>query len=315
MTRVKRRRPTGEFAGLLRRHMTVISGRAARASGRTHALRTCLASGSVVAVLPNIYAAKGVEHHPKVRLAAASTWSEPDGAITGLAAAFVWQLVDTAPGRITVAFPKPRHRGRTDWLRTRRLTEEVQLLNVNGKRVVDVENALIQSWNELDPKGGVAIIVDAVRCERTSAAHLRRIANGRVRISRKTDLMALLALVEDGITSYLEHVARTTVFTDVRFPDLHWQRPTTAERRDRYIDIFDHEAQLGIELDSAKYHGSDGARRADLRRGNELSTVGMHLLHFTFEDITERPEWCIEIYLKTRAVRIRQLRGSSGDLA
>lgn len=294
--------------------MTVISSDAARASGRFYALRKCLKEGSVVEVLPGIYAASSVQHHPKVRLAAASMWSQPDGALTGIAAAHVWGIVERAPSRVTVAMPRALHRRRPTWLRTRRLEESFDPIDVNGRRVVDPENAVIQAWNELGPVEGSAIVVEGVRCKRTTAARVSAVMRGRVKVRARRELEALLALLAHGVTSYLEYIARTRVFTDERFPGLVWQRPAEAERRERFIDIFDTEAQLGIELDSKKYHGDDRDRRADLVRANELSTIGVHLLHFTFEDIVERPEWCIEIYLKARAARLEQLGRASGHL-
>jgi hypothetical protein len=295
--------------------MTVITARAARASGRSYAVRTGLANGTLVEVLPSIYAARGVEWHSKVRLAAASAWSYPNGAISGLAAARVWGLVDTPPRRITVAFPKPLHRTRPEWLRTKRLTEDLQIVVVNGIRVVDIENTVVQAWNEAEASDRIAIVVDAIRFKRTTVARLRAIAVGRVRIRQRKRLLRLLELLAGGITSYLEYIARTTVFTAKRFPYLVWQRPAVASGRERSIDIYDPEAELGIELDSREFHGSDEARRADLERSNQLSMIGTHLLHFTFEDITRRPQWCVEVYEATRRTRLAQLRGPSGGFA
>ena len=281
----------------------ILTWDAAQTAGARHALRACIADGSVVRVLPEIYAAGVHARTPAVRLAAASAWSSP-GALTGVAAAHVWGVVDEAPEGVAVIMPPQIHRQRPNWLRILRTKAPQPIFTVGGLRVVDTHHAVVHAWNELPERARPGIVIAAVRRGTTTAAAMERASTNTPRVKERAKLHELLGFLEQGVTSYLEYVAKRAVFTEQRCPWLIWQVPILAGGRKRIVDIFDSEARIAIELDGREFHDGDALRRADLERDTALGSVGVQVLRFTYEDIVNRPRWCLAMYTAARAQRL-----------
>ena len=126
---------------------------------------------------------------------------------------------------------------------------------------------------------------------------------GRVR--RRRDLMALLDVLVGGVTSFLEHRAKTLVFPPAEFPELRWQVPISACGKARTLDIFDAATRTAIELDSHEFHDKVQDRLADMERDAELASIGIQTLHVDFQDVFSRPDWCRTMYRRIRAERLK----------
>jgi very-short-patch-repair endonuclease len=69
----------------------------------------------------------------------------------------------------------------------------------------------------------------------------------------------------------------------------------------RVRDFFWPKHRLVVEADSYGWHRSPGALNADRERDVELTLAGFRVLRFTYEQITQRPEWvtsCIAAALR-----------------
>lgn len=267
------------------------------------ALRTATYQGEVTRILPRVYVATSLVDDPLVRMRAVSAWVGHIGAVTGVAALVLWGFDARVPRRVTVQLPPRLHREAPEWVRVVRPNVSAQVFRVKDVRVVDVPVAVVQAWNERAGGDGVAVVVEAVKRGATRES-IAAVATQTPRVRARAELGALLELLDGGVTSYLEWIARSRVFTRTRFPHLTWQHALRCAGRMRYPDAFDAGAQIALEFDGAGTHSSDADRRRDLERDAELAGIGILTLRFTMEDLLYRPEWCVQRYLEARRARI-----------
>lgn len=268
------------------------------------ALQTCQARGLVVRLLPNTYVHARLAGDPIVRMRAASLWASPRGAVTGPAAGWVWGLVKKPPGTVTVQLPQNLHLKRPDWLKIIRPELAMDVLRVKSVRVVSRADAVVQIWCEARPSDRIGRVVDAVREGNLQSAALKEAATRRKRVPDRPGLYFLLSLLDGGVKSFLEYHARTVVFPDRDFPGLVRQKHVLAAGLDRYLDLYDPEAKLAIELDGDQTHSGELNRIRDITRDAELATIGIATIHFPYEALMNRPEWCRQIYLRARGARL-----------
>jgi len=289
-----------------------ISRRDAIETYGVHALRACVARKSVVRILPETYVHASVAADRLVRMRAASVWAAPRGALTGMAAAWAWGLLEVPPGRVTVQFPQPLHLQRPAWLRVIRPDLDTTVFGVRGLRVVHRDDALIQVWCEAGPSDRIGRIVDAVRLGNLRADDLRAAAQRRKRVKARGELDSVLGLLDGGVQSYLEFHARKYVFTDREFPELVRQHRVVAAGKTRALDAYAPDIALVLEFDGRATHSRESDRLSDIERDAELATLGMAVIRFTYADLMERPEWCKQVYRTARAARIAAITVAGG---
>ncbi len=268
-----------------------------------HALRASVADGSVVRILPGLYAHASTAGEPHTRVLAASMWASPHGAVTSEGALWFWGATGRAPDHFSVHMPVATRRTCPNWLGVVRTDVAPATWMVRGVRVVDVAHATVRAWCELRGEHAVAVVVESIGRRLASAHDVAQAAAEVPRVRARRDLIALLDLLDGGVTSYLEFRARAEVFPRRMFPELEWQVPVTARGRRRVLDAFAPAARLALEFDGAAFHAKETQRRADIERDAELATEGILVLRFTYEDITGRPDWCRAVYQKARAAR------------
>lgn len=275
-----------------------------------HALRASVTDGSVVRILPGLYAHASTAGDPRTRVLAASMWASPQGAVTSEGALWVWGAMGRAPDHFSVHMPVATRRTCPLWLRVVRTDVAPATLTVRGVRVVDVAHATVRAWCELRGERAVAVVVETIGRRLASARDVARAAGEVPRVRARLELAALLGLLDGGVTSYLEFRARAEVFPLRMFPELEWQVPVRARGRRRVLDAYAPASRLALEFDGAAFHAKDTQRRADIERDAELATEGILVLRFTYEDITGRPDWCRAVYQTARAARARETDAS-----
>jgi hypothetical protein len=272
------------------------------------ALRTALAAGTVVRALPGVYTAAGIADDPLVRARALVAWSAPHGFITGLAACHLWGVADEPPRRLTLHVPPSWHLAAPGWARLLRVeTTSPQLFRLRGVRVADVPDAVVQSWREARPDVGIATVIASVTRGKTTAVDLLDALARRKQMPRRGQLAELIGLVENTVTSYLEYIAWREVFPPRLFPELQWQVEVWPRGRKRVMDAFDPKAMIDLEFDGGSTHGGVEGFERDRERDADIRYAGIEPLHFTYRDLTERPEWCRQQYLALRESRLRTL--------
>lgn len=272
----------------------------------TSAVRCALRHGLVTQVLPGIYAETRCESDLRVRATAVTLWTGPTGLVTGLAAANLWRVVDEPPARITFQVPRAWHLRGPGWVRPLRIAAEMRPFRLGGVRLVSAPDAVVQSWREARPDVGAATVIAAVQRRVCTSSELVSALARRDRMPRRRLLEELVAVTGVEVTSYLEYVAWRDVFPPRLFPWLQWQVEMWPNRRKRVLDARDAAAKIDLEFDGGSTHGGVAGFERDRQRDADLRSIGYEPLHFTYRDLTERPEWCRRTYLELRAARLRR---------
>lgn len=277
----------------------------------SNAFRTGRARGHIVNVLPGIYAHS---HHAKTvqtRVVATGRWLRENEAVSGLSACYLHGLVPRKLAEIAVVLPSSHSPRTPAWMSTRRLAAPIPIINVRGTPVAPLPHSLIHAWWDAGPREVTGLIIDAIRENLTSGSEILEALALFPRVKRRKKLLRLLEQLRDGIDSYLEHLADTTVLNTPDLRRLARQVRFVVAGKVYRVDAFDEETRTATEFDSRKYHNDDAARRRDIERDAALATIGIQTLRFTFEDVQDRPEWCRSVIQSTIAARRAVLLGRS----
>lgn len=255
-------------------------------------------------LLPGTYVGATWAADVHARLSAVSSWGSEHVAVTGLAGAHIYKWFSLPPNRIEIVCPREMRVPAPFWLAPRRPRYPAHAQYVGGVRVAARAEVIVRCWESLPASRATSFVIDALRDPKidtnTVMAHVASLA----RVKRRQELLALLTLVETGVESYLEYVAATEVFVGPDFKQFTRQVDYRVNGTRYRIDMLHEAANVAVEVDGAKFHSSDWARRRDIERDAVLASVGILTLRFTFEDITQRPQWCRNRVLDTVRSRL-----------
>lgn len=284
--------------------------RALAAEFGASAVKTARALGLIALVLHGIYARAGTESELRVRAQAVTLWVAPHGTVTGLAAAYLWGLIEREPRRITVQVPREWSLTCPAWVRPLRIGTMGRRYRLGGIALAPLADAVVQGWREAPKDVGASTVIGAIASNQTSAQEVLEAVARRKQLPRRGELVELVGLVGNTVTSYLEYVAWKQVFPPRLFPELQWQVEKWPNGHRRVMDAFDAEAMIDLEFDGGGTHGGVDGFERDRARDADMRAAGIEPLHFTYRDLTERPEWCRQQYLALRAARLQtQSRG------
>lgn len=259
---------------------------------------------TLVCLLPGVYVASELARERRTMIEAVSLWVSPHAAVGGAAAAHALGMTKRHFAKVTVsASHEFRRVAPPPWVRLRRSTVIVAQRWVHRTRVVAPADAVIQGWEDFSRSQRTGFVLDAIRDAHVSSDELKERTAAYPRIKGRRGLERLLELASGGITSYLEHRARTKVLTGQEFHGLEWQAPLQCNGRQYVADALHRRAGVVIEFDGAAHHAGDAARRSDIERDAHMASAGFQTLRFTYQDIVDRPAWCQQI--AAQAIRAR----------
>ena len=174
--------------------------------------RTAREAGLIEDVMPGTYCRAGLAEDFMVRAHALALHTEPDGLLTGLAAAYAWGVYDETPERITMQVPRHWHVQAPGWARLLRVPHAGRQFRWNGLPLVSAADAVVQVWREARPDVGIAVVIAAVQRRKATVSALLEALDRRKRMPRRARLEELLAVVGTEVTSYLEYIAWRDVF-------------------------------------------------------------------------------------------------------
>ena len=215
----------------------------------------------------------------------------PDGLVTGQAALHHWGA-SRIPAAIDVVVPSAVTRTPPSGVRLWRSDRATRIFADDGIRLVEPGVATIHAGARADPSRRTGVILDAVREGAVTATAGELAAAAHPRLRGRAALLEVLALARRGVSSVLEHRARTEVFTGPAWRELEWQVPLSLGGRRVVADVLHRQSRVVVELDGARYHSDDRARRRDIERDALLAGEGYLTIRFTWEDIDSRPHWC-----------------------
>jgi len=275
----------------------------------TSAVETAHAKGLIQRALHGIYAIPGSEAELRVRARALSLWTAPYGAVTGLAAAHLWGVIEREPDRVSVQVPSHWSRALPPWARAVHIGPASDRFRLQGIVTVSVADAVVQSWREARPEVAVSTVLAALVDNHVPGPALLEALQRRKQMPRRGQLVELISLAGKVVTSYLEYVAWKSVFPPRIFPQLRWQVVVWPRGRKRVMDAFDAEARIDLEFDGGATHGGVAGFERDRERDADMRSMEVEPLHFTFGDLIKRPQWCRQQYRELRAKRLREPGG------
>ena len=149
-------------------------------------------------------------------------------------------------------------------------------------------------------------ILTACASRRTTPDRLLAAMDGRLRIRRRTMLLAALGDARAGVESILEHGYLYRVERPHGLPRASRQRRTRVGGTSQYEDVRYEEYGMIVELDGLAAH-PEGERWRDIGRDNGSAANGLVTLRYSYADVMERP-----CQVADEIVRTLRARGYAG---
>lgn len=254
-------------------------------------------SGDWIRALPGVYRLATVPPTPEQSMRVGALWLD-DGVLTGVGAAWWWQLTADPPQRWEFQVTNDTRRSVQDGIRVlRRWVDPGDVTTHRGVSVVSRPMAVLRAAVSLERgrRGhGVRLIDRSKQIDAVTAADLE-LAFRRNRGTWGTAAMRqLLERTGDRAHSNLERLgvkllkeAGITGFS-VNLP----VRLSTGRRME--LDIAFKARKIAIELDGFRYHSSPESHAIDLDRQNALIQDGWIVLRYGPDVLEQEPERFIE---------------------
>lgn len=205
---------------------------------------------------------------------------------------------DEGPGKrgrdeslIHVAVDRSRHVAEPEGVRVHRMTrlEERVRWNLGPPRVRYDDAVLDVATGSSDRLASIAVLADACGGRRTTAARLLATAGTRPRLPDRDWVVKVLADVEAGTCSVLEHGYLTDVERRHGLPRGRRQASHRHEGSTVFRDV--HYSSFGVvfELDGRLFHASTTARDRDMERDLDAAITGTETIRLSYGQVFERP--------------------------
>jgi len=162
------------------------------------------------------------------------------------------------------------------------------LWNASPPRVRVEEAVLDVAAGARDELAAIATLADAVRSRCTCASRMREALEGRSRVARRSLLHGVLADVQAGTCSVLEHWYLTRVERPHGLPTASRQL-CESPRGTVYRDLVYLEFKTYVELDGRLFHESTLDRDRDLERDLDLAVDGRLSVRLGWGQVFRRP--------------------------
>ena len=263
-----------------------------------HSIAWARASGQVLRPLPRTYLVPDGLDDWTSRCRAATEYAGGDAAISHLSGLRCWGLPAPEVPAIDVLVPHARRPRATDEATAPLPVDVHRSRHVadtrvrDGIRVVTLERAVVESWPLLADDAQRAPAIVAVRRRLTTPQRLRHQVRAHPRLQGRRALHELLDQLEAGCHSELEIWGYRNVFTGAPFAHAQRQVRRVVAGRVVYLDVFDPQTLLALELDGREYHDDPRQRERDIARDAALAEEGVLTLRFAHRRLTGDPLGC-----------------------
>jgi hypothetical protein len=263
-----------------------------------NSLTRWVASGSLVRPLPGVLALPSTAATWHGRATAAVRWS--GGHLCGRSALALWDLVGTPGPHVHLAVGRRRSIPVVpDWLRPHRV--EVPAWGVVGGFDVTLPaRSVVEAWGHAHSAGGTSrdvevarsAVIGSVQRRVASVREIHRELARRPSLPGRAALVHLVELVAAGSHSELEIWGLTNLLEIPGLPPVQLQLPLRTRISVLHLDAGWRGARLGVELDSAAFHGAPDQRETDLRRDAAALAEGWAILRISRRRGTAEPAAC-----------------------
>jgi very-short-patch-repair endonuclease len=254
-----------------------------------------VATGQLVSAARGVFVLPGVSWDERAQLRAAT--ARLDAVASHESAARLHGVDGLDPRRVAVSVPV-RKSNRFLGVIVHQLTdlEESEIVILDGIPTTDPTRMIIELAAVL-PANLLASVTDQV--VRMRLTTYRRIADRLESLARrgKPGVRKLRTVLEPrlGGAHTSDSELETRLFELLRTSGIPVPvtqfRPPWLRHMNGRVDIAFESNRLIVEGDSQRWHGSPEAFQGDRRRDNLAQLAGWRILRFTWEDITQRPEY------------------------
>lgn len=146
--------------------------------------------------------------------------------------------------------------------------------NLGPPRMRTEDAAIEVAAAEATELGAIGVLADICQSRCTTAARLRAALAARSRLRRRSLMLGVLADLDDGTCSVLEHGYLSRVERPHGLPRARRQTPGQSSRGRVYRDVDYERFGLYVELDGRIFHSSSGQRDRDLERDLDAAADG-----------------------------------------
>ena len=307
--------PDASILQISARQHGVVTGDQLRESGFSYKqIHSRRSSGRLIKVLPGVFRVGGVPDTYESRLWSVALWIDDKGFFTGPTAAHLLSLDGIGrPECLSVA----RYSGvaAPSWIKVQRLdpNDRPSLRRVRGLLICCVERVLADCASSLSPRVVGSALDDALRRRLTTVERLQDFLEswGRGRHGART--LNELVRGRDERDQKVRSVLETKMLAILRrIPNHHFHADFELVVGDHryFLDFYCAPARLGIECQGFKWH--IGRFNSDARRNRHIQSLGIELLHFTWDDVSFRGR---EVEKEIRAAIARRMGNSSALLS
>jgi hypothetical protein len=253
-------------------------------------------SGRLLQRHAGTYVLRGVPRSRRQDIIAAQLWAGPGAAISHRPAAATWDLAGvewSIPELTTARCLRPN--ASVIVYRKRLSLGDVRMRD--GIRLTSVPRTLLD-LSAVCPRGVVEqALEDALHKRVTTVAQLQRqLDRSGGRGVRGTRLFAELIasagtdpLAESRLERKLGRLLARLEPPAVPQFEIHDGSGLVAR-----VDFAYSEQRVAVEGDGYRFHGARRQWKRDLERRTALARLGWRVLHFTWEDVDERPDWVLD---------------------
>ena len=263
-----------------------------------------------VRVLPRVYAIAGSPDSWRRRLLAACLWAGEPAVVSHRGAARLWGLEGFETPIVELSTSKT--------LRSRQGIIVHKVAPFGGADVTVVERIPVTTplrtvfdlCSVVDERRAEYALEDVLRRRMTSIqrCHLLLDRVGGKGVSGVATFRKLMAVRGPGyrpMASVLE-IDMSHIFARCKLPKPVRQHPVARPSgATAYIDFAFPELKLGIEVDGYETHSRRDRWQYDMHRENDLKYLGWTILHFSWDDVHDRPDLVVDQIRRALRQRLR----------
>lgn len=283
--------------GLLHREQILQLG------GTPSQLRQLVDTGAFERIEPGVMRLRGAPITWEQNLLAGLLGLGSDATVSHMAAAALWGFDGVRPGAVEFTVPRAnRNRISLGRVHSTLLVDPVDFTSHGRWPITAPSRTIVDAANQFTRRQLEGIVDAACRDRLTDEETLLERIHSLRRPGRSKLLAVLGADTSTGrphtwLERELLKICRRAGITGLRM-----QTELTAGGRVARVDAFIDHAKLVIEVAGHRTHSTRRDRQADHERRLRLEQQGFRVLEFTYEDVTQRPDYLVATVLARLSV-------------
>lgn len=274
-----------------------------RLGGTPHQLRHLIDTGALERLEPTVLRVTGTPVTWEQLLLAGVLGLGSDAVVSHVAAAALWELDGVRQGAVEFTVPRAnRNRSSVGRVHSSLSLEPIDISRKGRYPATTPTRTIIDAAARFTLRQLEGIVDAACRDRLTDETTLL----ARLADLRRPGRSKLLSVLGADLASGRPHTwlerELLSICKSGGVPELRMQTEFTADGRVARVDAFLDQAKLVIEVAGHRTHSTRRQRQADNERRLRLEQQGCRVLEFTYEDVTQRPDYVVQTVLARLAV-------------